>query len=373
LDEKSAAQICYTSGTTGNPKGVVYSHRSTMLHSMAACMADGLGIGEADTLLPVVPMFHANAWGLPYCGVLSGSKIVFPGPHLDGASLLDLMATEKVTMAGGVPTIWLGILALLDESPKKWDLSSLRKMVIGGSAAPPSMIDGFARRHGLEVVHAWGMTEMNPLGTIARLRREHANLSDEAKLAIRSTQGYPVPFVEQRHTSDTGEVLPWDGKTMGELEVRGPWVAKSYLGGEGSDRFTKDGWFKTGDVVTLDEAGYVRICDRSKDVIKSGGEWISSVELENALMAHPAVLEAAVFAGHHPKWDERPIAAVVWKPNAKATDAELLAHLEAKFPKFWMPDAFVVVEQVPRTSTGKFLKTKLRELYGEMLMKAPAK
>ncbi len=369
LDEKSAALICYTSGTTGNPKGVVYSHRSTVLHTMAVCMNDVLGIGEADTVLPVVPMFHANAWGLPYSAVLTGAKLVFPGPHLDAISLLELMAGENVTMAGGVPTIWLGILALLDESPKKWDLSAMRRMAIGGSAAPPSMIEGFAKRHGLEVIHAWGMTEMNPVGTVARLRREHAGASDAEKLAVRSSQGYPVPFVEQRHTSDTGAILPWDGKSMGELEVRGPWVVKGYLGGEGKDRFTADGWFKTGDVVTIDAAGYMRICDRSKDVIKSGGEWISSVDLENALMAHPAVLEAAVFAGRHPKWDERPLAAIVWKKNATATEAELRTHLEGRFPKFWMPDAFIVVEQVPRTSTGKFLKTKLRELYGEMLMK----
>jgi len=369
LDEKSAALICYTSGTTGNPKGVVFSHRSTVLHSIAVCMSDTLGVGESDTVLPVVPMFHANAWGLPYSAVLTGAKIVFPGPHLDATSLLDLMATEKVTLAGGVPTIWLGILALLDESPKKWDLSTMRRMVIGGSAAPPSMIDGFAKRHGIEVVHAWGMTEMNPIGTVARLRREHKDASEADKLALRASQGYPVPFVEQRHTSDTGAILPWDGKSMGELEVRGPWVAKGYLGGEGKDRFTADGWFKTGDVVTIDPAGYMRICDRSKDVIKSGGEWISSVDLENALMAHPAVMEAAVFAGHHPKWDERPIAAIVWKKGQSATNAELLAHLDGRFPKFWMPDAFVVVEQVPRTSTGKFLKTKLRELYGNMLMK----
>ncbi len=371
LDEKSAALICYTSGTTGNPKGVVYSHRSTVLHSMAVCMSDTLGVCESDTVLPVVPMFHANAWGLPYSAVLSGAKIVFPGPHLDGASLLDLMAAEKVTLAGGVPTIWLGILALLDASPKKWDLSPMRAMVIGGSAAPPSLIDGFAKRHGLQVTHAWGMTEMNPIGTVARLRREHASLPDDARLALRASQGYPVPFVEQRHTSDSGAILPWDGKSMGELEVRGPWVAKAYLGGEGADRFTTDGWFKTGDVVTIDADGYMRICDRSKDVIKSGGEWISSVDMENALMAHPAVLEAAVFAGRHPKWDERPIAAIVWKPAAKATTDELKAHLEGRFPKFWMPDAFIVVEQIPRTSTGKFLKTKLRELYGEVLMKGP--
>jgi fatty-acyl-CoA synthase len=368
LDENAAAAICYTSGTTGNPKGVVYTHRSMALHTMAACLADGIGVAHHDTVLPVVPMFHANAWGIPYAAAMCGAKIVFSGPHMDPDGLLDLMANEKVSCAGGVPTIWLGILARLDQEPKKWDLSALRRMIVGGSAAPPAMIEGFRTRHGLEVLHAWGMTEMSPLGTVARLRRDHAAWSDADKLAVRASQGYPVAFVEQRHTSDSGAILPWDGQTMGELEVRGPWVAKSYVGGEGPERFTKDGWFKTGDVVTIDEHGYVRICDRSKDVIKSGGEWISSVELENALMSHPAVLEAAVFAGRHAKWDERPIAAIVFKKDAKATDEELKMHLQGKFAKFWMPDLFVVIDQIPRTSTGKFLKSRLREMYGDRLL-----
>jgi fatty-acyl-CoA synthase len=361
--------ICYTSGTTGNPKGVVYSHRSTVLHSIATCMADTLGISEADTILPVVPMFHANAWGLPYAGVLAGSKLVFPGPHLDAESLLELMTAEKVTLAGGVPTIWLGILALLDRAPDRWDLSAMRRMVIGGSAAPPALIDGFKKRHGLAVIHAWGMTEMNPIGTLARVK-QHLHTGDEAaELEIRATQGYAVPFVEQRHVSDDGKILPWDGETMGELEVRGPWVASSYLGNEGEGRFTADGWFKTGDVVTIDPEGYVRITDRAKDVIKSGGEWISSVALENALMSHPAVLEAAVFAARHPKWDERPVAAIVVKDGHAVTKAELTAHIEARFAKFWMPDDYVFMKQIPRTSTGKFLKTRLREEYGDHLEK----
>jgi fatty-acyl-CoA synthase len=368
LDERSAAMICYTSGTTGNPKGVVYSHRSTVLHSLAACMADTLGVSESDTVLPVVPMFHANAWGMPYSAVLAGSKLVFPGPHLDPPSLLELMAAEKVTVAGGVPTIWLGILALLDQNPKKWDLSAMRTMVIGGSAAPPSLIDGYKKRHGLEVTHAWGMTELNPMGTLARVKR-HLRGDDEAELAFRATQGYPVPFVEQRHTSEDGRVLPWDGETMGELEVRGPWVASSYLGNEGESRFTADGWFKTGDVVTIDAEGYLRITDRSKDVIKSGGEWISSVALENALMSHPAVLEAAVFAARHPRWAERPVAAVVFKEGQSATKEQLTAHIEGRFAKFWLPDDYVFVQQIPRTSTGKFLKTKLRDDYGDHLEK----
>ena len=367
LDEGAAAQICYTSGTTGNPKGVVYSHRSSVLHALAACMADSLAVSMNDTVLPVVPMFHANAWGLPHACAAVGAKMVFPGPKLDPESLLDLMAAEKVTCAGGVPTIWLGILALLDANPKKWDLKTLRQMVVGGSAAPASMMEGFEKRHGLLVTHAWGMTETNPLGSIARVKRSLADRPYEDRLAVRATQGMAVPFVETRHCDDAGKRLPWDGETMGELEVRGPWVSSSYMGDEGKDRWTHDGWFKTGDVVTIDREGYLRICDRSKDVIKSGGEWISSVALENALMAHPAVLEAAVFAGRHPKWDERPIAAVVLKKGMTATEADLQKHLSDKFAKFWMPDAFVFLEQIPRTSTGKFLKTKLRESYGGLL------
>jgi len=369
LDESSAAMICYTSGTTGNPKGVVYSHRSTVLHSMALCMADTVAVSENDTVLPVVPMFHANAWGMPYSAILAGSDIVFPGPHLDPRSLLDLMAAEKVTFAAGVPTIWIGILALLDQDPKRWDLSAMRGMLIGGSAAPAYLIDGFQRRHGLEVVQGWGMTEMNPLGTIARIKKRLRTGDAEAELSLRASQGYPGPFVEQRHAAEDGRLLPWDGETMGELEVRGPFVASSYLGDEGEARWTADGWFKTGDVVTIDAEGYVRITDRSKDVIKSGGEWISSVALENALMSHPAVLEAAVFAARHPKWDERPVAAVVFKDGLSATRAELTAHIEGRFARFWLPDDYIVLKQIPRTSTGKFLKSKLREEYGDHLEK----
>ena len=367
LDENEAAMLCYTSGTTGNPKGVLYSHRSTVLHALSSCLVDSLGIRESDTCLPVVPMFHASAWGVPFAAVLAGAKLVMPGPHLDAVSLLDLMHQERVTLAAGVPTIWLGILAALDAEPKRWDLASVRSMVIGGAAAPASMIEGFATRHGLEVTHAWGMTETNPLGTVARVKHTLRDAGPAAHLEARASQGCAVPFVETRHVDDDGRVLPWDGSTYGELEVRGPWVAQSYYGGVGADRFTADGWFKTGDVVTLDAEGYVRITDRSKDVIKSGGEWISSVALENALRSHPAVLEAAVFGGRHAKWDERPIAAVVFKEGRTASDDELRAHLVSRFAKFWLPDAFVVVTQIPRTSTGKFLKSKLRETYGGML------
>ncbi len=369
LDENSASMLCYTSGTTGHPKGVLYSHRSTVLHALACCMTDVTGMREVDAVLPVVPMFHAAAWGLVFDAVLTGAKLVFPGPHLDPPSLLDLMAAEKVTMAGGVPTIWIGILALLDQSPGKWDLSSMRSMLIGGSAAPPALIEGFRQRHGLEVVHAWGMTEMSPVGTMAKVKGPTRQAAPETQASARASQGFALPFVETRVAADDGTLLPWDGETMGELEVRGPWVASSYFSDEGADRFTKDGWFKTGDVVTIDSHGYVRICDRSKDVIKSGGEWISSVALENALMAHPAVLEAAVFAAKHPKWDERPLAAVVLKEGQRVTREELTAHLAGQFAKMWLPDDYVFVPQVPRTSTGKFLKTKLREEYGDHLMK----
>jgi len=361
LDENSAAMLCYTSGTTGSPKGVLYSHRSTVLHALVACMPDNLGIRGDDTVLPVVPMFHAAAWGLPYEAAVSGAKIVFPGPHLDPESLLDLIERERVTFAGGVPTIWLGILDRLDREKGRWDLSCLRRMIVGGAAVPASMIDGFAKRHGIEIIHAWGMTEMNPLGTVARVKEQlQRDGSDEERLGYRATQGFAVPFVEQRHVSDEGEILPWDGTSMGELEVRGPWVAASYYSDEGKDRFTEDGWFKTGDVVRICGEGYVRICDRSKDVIKSGGEWISSVALENALMAHPSVLEAAVFAANHPKWSERPVAAIVFREGMRASNEELAAHLASSFPKYWLPDAYVELAQIPRTSTGKFLKTKLR-------------
>lgn len=369
LDENRAAMICYTSGTTGNPKGVVYSHRSTVLHAMASCFADTLGIRESDAVLPVVPMFHAAAWGIPFAATLVGATQVFPGPHLDPESLLDLMAGERVTFAAGVPTIWIGILASLDKEPSRWDLSRVRTMVIGGAAAPPSMIQGFAERHRLEVTHAWGMTETNPLGTVARENRKSLGRSPEKRLSQRASQGVAVPFVETRHIGEDGEELPWDGKTMGELEVRGPWVAASYVDDEGPDRFTSDGWFKTGDVVTIDPEGYVRITDRSKDVVKSGGEWISSVALENALMAHPSLLEAAVFAGRHEKWGERPIAAIVLREGREVTDEELTAHLAKSFAKYWLPDAYVRLPIIPRTSTGKFLKTKLREEYGDLLAK----
>jgi fatty-acyl-CoA synthase len=304
--------------------------------------------------------------------VLGGARLAFPGPHLDAASVLDLIEREKVTIAAGVPTVWLGLLALLDgdaERGIKHELSSVRTTIIGGSAVPRSMLVGFSQRHGVEISHLWGMTEMNPMGTIARVRASLGPLDDEAKTNVRLTQGFAVPFVETRHVDDEGKVLPWDGETMGELEVRGPYVASSYLGDEGLDKFTRDGWFKTGDIVTIDAYGHVKITDRAKDVVKSGGEWISSVALENALMGHPAIAEAAVFAAVHEKWGERPVAAIVFKPGQHVTDDALRAFLAPHFAKLWLPDAFVAIEQIPRTSTGKFQKSTLRAKYGEMLVR----
>lgn len=376
LDENAAAGLCYTSGTTGHPKGVLYSHRSTVLHTLVLCMADVMGIGEADSVLPAVPMFHANAWGLPFACVCTGAKIVLPGRRLDAVGVLELISGEGVTVAAGVPTIWLGALALLDsqllEPTPPYQVSTLRLLMLGGSAVPASLIDGFESRHGVHVMQLWGMTETNPMGSIARPKGPLHRADRATQLAIRTTQGYVVPCLEQRHVDASGQALPWDGQTMGELEVRGAWVAGSYYRGrgepEGADRFSADGWLKTADVVTIDAAGYLRICDRSKDVIKSGGEWISSVALENALMSHPAVLEAAVFAGQHPTWMERPIAAVVFKPGRTASDDALRAHLMPVFPRFWLPDVFIHLAQIPRTSTGKFQKLRLRQDFGTLLL-----
>jgi fatty-acyl-CoA synthase len=361
IEENQAAGICYTSGTTGRPKGVLYSHRALVLHSLACALPDALGIAQEDAVMPVVPMFHVNAWGLPFTCALVGAKQVFPGPHLDAASLLDLVQRERVTFTAGVPTIWLGILDALDKNPKGWDHSSLKALIVGGSAAPQAMIEGFEKRHGLKVIHAWGMTEMTPVGTVSRVKSSLGGLSEAERFRLRATQGLPVPLVETRVVGDEGPV-PWDGKSMGELHVRGPWIAKSYFRNPAeADKFTMDGWFRTGDIVTVDAEGYVRITDRSKDLIKSGGEWISSVDLENALMGHPAVKEAAVVAVAHPKWGERPVACVVLREGSKATEKELKEYLEPLFARYWLPDSFVFMAQIPRTATGKFLKTALRE------------
>ena len=363
FDERQAAALCYTSGTTGRPKGALYSHRSTVLHSMMASMGNTFAISEGDCILPVVPMFHVNAWGLPFASVLVGARLMMPGPHLDPASLLEELDQEGVTLTAGVPTVFLALLEALDAEPEKYDLSKLRAMVIGGSAVPKGVIRAYQEQHGINVVHAWGMTEMSPIGSVANLTSQMKELPEEEQLDYKAKQGYPVPFVEIRARDEEGFV-PWDGETMGELEVRGPWVARSYYEApEGDDKFTDDGWFTTGDVVTIDQYGFIKITDRSKDLIKSGGEWISSVELENALMAHPAVSQAAVIAIPHEKWDERPLAAIVLVEGESATEEDLQAHLEADFAKFWLPDAYEFVESIPMTATGKFQKLKLREQF----------
>jgi fatty-acyl-CoA synthase len=363
-DERQAAAMCYTSGTTGRPKGVVYSHRALVLHSLTVALADALGVGAADTVLPVVPMFHANAWGLPYAAAFTGANLVLPGMQLDAVNLLDLLADERVTMTAGVPTVWLAVLNALDAEPDRWDLSALRTLMIGGSAAPQSMIEGFDR-HRIEVVQAWGMTEMSPVGTVCRLPGELTQRPAAERSAYRARQGVPIPFVEIRARDDAGNEIPWDDTAMGELEVRGPWVAAAYHGGQGAEKFTEDGWFQTGDVVTIDARGCVRICDRSKDLIKSGGEWISSVDLENALMGHPAVAEAAVIAVPDERWGERPLAAIVLNDGANADPGELRAHLERDFASWQLPDRFEYIDAIPRTATGKWRKTALRERFAD--------
>ncbi|CAB3389811.1 Long-chain-fatty-acid--CoA ligase [Kyrpidia spormannii] len=361
LDEREAAGMCYTSGTTGKPKGVVYSHRALVLHSLASAMAGAVGIAQEDTVTPVVPMFHANAWGLPFTSVMVGAKQVFPGPHLDPVSLLELYEAEQVTVTAGVPTIWLGIVQELEREPERWRLQPMR-MLVGGAAAPEGMIRAFDR-FGLKVVHGWGMTETSPVATLGHVKSTLSHFSEDERYAFRAKQGYALPLLDLRIVGERG-VAPWDGQTMGELQIRGPWVAASYYNRpESADSFTEDGWFRTGDIAVIDPEGYVKITDRAKDLIKSGGEWISSLDLENALMGHPAVAEAAVFAVPHPKWQERPVAAVVLKRGADAGEEELREYLAARFAKWWLPDGFVFLDEIPRTSAGKFLKSKLREQF----------
>ncbi len=365
LEENDAAAMCYTSGTTGRPKGVLYSHRALMLHSLAQAARDCLGVSEQDVVLPVVPMFHVNAWGLPFTCTMVGATQVFPGPFLDPDSLLELLVAERVTVTAGVPTVWMGVLQVLDKNPGKYDLSRIRAIVCGGSAASPALIRGLQERHGLTLLHAWGMTEMTPLGTVCTLPSYLEEAPFDEQLRYRACQGVPQTLVEIRARTDQG-FAPWDGKTMGELEVRGPWVAASYYNSDGpDDRFTKDGWFRTGDIVTIGERGCIELTDRAKDLVKSGGEWISTVALETALMGHPAVAEAAVIAVPHPKWDERPLAVVVLKPGQSASAEDLKAFLAPNFAKWWLPDAIEFASEIPRTSVGKFKKTTLRERYRE--------
>ena len=358
FDENTASSLCYTSGTTGNPKGALYSHRSTVLHSYASAMPDALGCSAQDVILPVVPMFHVNAWGLPYSVPLVGAKLVFPGPKLDGASLYELFEQEKVSFSAGVPTVWLGLLQHVQANNLKF--STFRKTVIGGSAAPPAMIRTLNALD-VEVIHAWGMTEMSPLGTTCKLMAKHADMPDDAKQHVLERQGRAIYGVEMKIVDAEGHELPWDGKAFGDLYVRGPWTIDTYYRNEHSPLV--DGWFPTGDVANIDPDGYMQITDRSKDVIKSGGEWISSIDVENVAAAHPAVHMAACISCRHPKWDERPLLVVMKKPGMELTREEMQKFFEGKIAKWWIPDDVVFVTEIPLTATGKMQKLKLREQF----------
>ncbi|HAK90209.1 3-(methylthio)propionyl-CoA ligase [Massilia timonae] len=360
FDERSAASLCYTSGTTGNPKGALYSHRSTVLHAYASALPNALGIGSADVVLPVVPMFHVNAWGLPYSAPLVGAKLVFPGPALDGKSLYALFEAEGVTFSAGVPTVWLGLVNHVLEGGLRF--STFRRTVIGGSACPPALMDLLIDRLGVQVVHAWGMTEMSPLGTACTPLARHAGLPQEAQRALLRKQGHAICGVDMKIVDDDGAELAWDGATYGHLLVRGPWVVSGYFRGEGGD-VLQDGWFPTGDVATIDADGYLAITDRSKDVIKSGGEWIGTIDLENVAMSHPAVLQAACIGVQHPKWAERPLLVVVRRPGMEVSREELLGWFAGKVARWWTPDDVVFADSLPVGGTGKIQKNKLREAY----------
>ncbi|WP_044875358.1 3-(methylthio)propionyl-CoA ligase [Pseudomonas sp. LFM046] len=357
LDEHSAAALCYTSGTTGNPKGVLYSHRSTLLHALSSSLPDALALSGRDVIAPVVPMFHVNAWGLPYSAPLAGAKLVFPGAGLDGESIFELFESEGVTFSAGVPTVWLSLLQYMQKSGKK--LSSVKRMVVGGAACPPALMQNYKKAFGIKIQHAWGMTEMSPMGTVSTLKASHLKLNDEERFAIEVKQGRPPFGIDLKIVNDDGDPLPRDGKTSGALMVRGHWVIDQYF--RKGESPLVDGWFPTGDVATLDQDGFMQITDRSKDVIKSGGEWISSIELENIAMAHPAVAEAAALGMAHPKWDERPLLVVVKKADQGVSREEILAQYPGKVARFCIPDDVVFVDEIPHTATGKVSKVQLRE------------
>ena len=364
IDENRASSMCYTSGTTGNPKGVLYSHRSTVLHSMGAALPDALNLSSRDCILPVVPMFHVNAWGLPYVAPMVGAKLVFPGGALDGKSLYELFEAEKVTCSAGVPTVWQGLLAHTEAGNLRF--STMNRTVIGGSACPPSMLRLFQEKYGVQVLHAWGMTEMSPLGTVSTFKGKHRALDDASRTALQYKQGRVIFGVDMKIVDADGNELPSDGRSFGDLLVRGPWVLREYFRQQASPLQKDDvgrGWFPTGDVATIDPDGYMQITDRSKDVIKSGGEWISSIDIENIAVSHPAVAMAACIAAYHPKWDERPLLVVVRKPGVEVTRDQLIAHYEGKVARWQVPDDVVFVDSIPLGATGKMLKTRLREQF----------